>query len=106
MDRRQFLKTVGLASVTARAVSAQIDLWAEAGQILRRISPPRFPDRWCRTSVRRSTARLPGFDVPAWDISCFYFHDALVQTSADNPAVQRADHRTATTRATFSSDCA
>lgn len=35
-----------------------------------------------------------GLDVPAWNISCFYFHDAAVQTSGvDNPALQRADQR-------------
>ncbi|HYT77089.1 MAG TPA: TonB-dependent receptor, partial [Vicinamibacterales bacterium] len=37
---------------------------------------------------------IAGLDVPAWDISCFYFHDAAVQTNgADNPALQRADQR-------------
>jgi TonB dependent receptor len=37
---------------------------------------------------------VAGLDVPAWDISCFYFHDAAVQTSGvDNPALQRADQR-------------
>jgi hypothetical protein len=32
--------------------------------------------------------------VPAWDVSCFYFHDAPVQTNGvDDPAQQRADQR-------------
>jgi hypothetical protein len=35
-----------------------------------------------------------GIDVPAWDVSCFYFHDAAVQTNgADDPVKQRADQR-------------
>ncbi len=38
--------------------------------------------------------KIAGLDVPAWDISCFYFHDAAVQTGGvDNPALQRADQR-------------
>ncbi len=38
--------------------------------------------------------RILGLDVPAWDISCFYFHDAAVQTAgADDPVKQRADAR-------------
>jgi hypothetical protein len=37
---------------------------------------------------------IAGLDVPAWDTSCFYFHDASVQTNGvDNPALQRADQR-------------
>ena len=37
---------------------------------------------------------IAGLDVPAWDTSCFYFHDALVQTNGvDDPAKQRADQR-------------
>jgi len=32
--------------------------------------------------------------VPAWDTSCFYFHDAAVQTNGvDDPVKQRADQR-------------
>ena len=32
--------------------------------------------------------------MPAWDISCFYFHDAAVQTNGvDDPVKQRADQR-------------
>jgi hypothetical protein len=35
-----------------------------------------------------------GLDVPGWNLSCFYFHDAAVQTNgADDPAKQRADQR-------------
>ena len=37
---------------------------------------------------------VAGLDVPAWDVSCFYFHDAPVQTNGvDDPAKQRADQR-------------
>ena len=37
---------------------------------------------------------IGGLDVPGWDISCFYFHDAAVQTGGvDNPSLQRADPR-------------
>jgi hypothetical protein len=37
---------------------------------------------------------IGGLDVPAWDVSCFYFHDASMQTNGvDNPALQRADQR-------------
>jgi len=40
------------------------------------------------------SAGTAGIDVPAWDVSCFYFHDAAVQTSgADDPVKQRADQR-------------
>jgi Carboxypeptidase regulatory-like domain len=42
----------------------------------------------------RVSGGVAGLDVPAWDTSCFYFHDAAVQTAgADNPALQRADQR-------------
>jgi len=37
---------------------------------------------------------IGGLDVPAWDTSCFYFHDAAVQTGGvDDPAKQRTDQR-------------
>ena len=39
---------------------------------------------------------IAGLDpgVPAWDLSCFYFHDAPVQTGGvDDPVKQRADQR-------------
>jgi len=37
---------------------------------------------------------VAGLDVPAWDTSCFYFHDAAVQTNGvDDPVKQRADQR-------------
>ncbi|HEY1305534.1 MAG TPA: carboxypeptidase-like regulatory domain-containing protein [Vicinamibacterales bacterium] len=37
---------------------------------------------------------IAGLDVPGWDVSCFYFHDAAVQTNGvDDPAKQRADTR-------------
>jgi len=37
---------------------------------------------------------VAGLDVPAWDVSCFYFHDAAVQTNGvDDPVKQRADQR-------------
>jgi Carboxypeptidase regulatory-like domain len=35
-----------------------------------------------------------GLDTPAWDTSCFYFHDAAVQTNGvDDPVKQRNDQR-------------
>ena len=38
--------------------------------------------------------KILGLDVPAWDTSCFYFHDAAVQTNGvDDPVKQRADPR-------------
>ena len=38
--------------------------------------------------------KIAGLDVPAWDTSCFYFHDAAVQTDgADDPGKQRNDQR-------------
>ena len=37
---------------------------------------------------------IAGLDVPGWDVSCFYFHDAAVQTNGvDDPSKQRADTR-------------
>jgi hypothetical protein len=37
---------------------------------------------------------IAGLDVPAWDVSKFYFHDAAVQTNGqDDPVKQRADGR-------------
>jgi hypothetical protein len=37
---------------------------------------------------------IAGLDVPGWDVSCFYFHDAAVQTNGvDDPSKQRADQR-------------
>jgi hypothetical protein len=37
---------------------------------------------------------IAGLDSPAWNTSCFYFHDAAVQTNGvDDPAKQRADPR-------------
>jgi len=37
---------------------------------------------------------IAGLDVPAWDISCFYFNDAPVQVNGVvSPALQRADPR-------------
>ncbi len=38
--------------------------------------------------------KILGLDVPAWNVSCFYFHDAAVQTNgADDPVKQRNDQR-------------
>jgi hypothetical protein len=38
--------------------------------------------------------RILGLDVPAWNTSCFYFHDAAVQTNGvDDPVKQRNDQR-------------
>ena len=40
------------------------------------------------------TGGTAGLDVPGWDTSCFYFHDAAVQTNGvDDPVKQRADPR-------------
>jgi carboxypeptidase family protein len=37
---------------------------------------------------------IGGLDVPGWNVSCFYFHDAAVQTNGvDDPALQRVDQR-------------
>jgi hypothetical protein len=39
---------------------------------------------------------VAGLDVPGWNLSCFYFHDAPVQINGvDDPALQRADQRIA-----------
>ena len=41
---------------------------------------------------KKVSGGIAGLDVPAWD-TCFYFHDAPVQTNGvDDPAKQRADH--------------
>jgi hypothetical protein len=38
--------------------------------------------------------QILGLDAPAWNTSCFYFHDAAVQTNGvDDPVKQRADQR-------------
>jgi len=38
--------------------------------------------------------KIAGLDFPAWDVSCFYFHDAQVQTNGiDDPVKQRNDSR-------------
>jgi hypothetical protein len=43
---------------------------------------------------RNSQGKVVGVQVPAWDTSCFYFHDAAVQTNGvDDPKKQRADPR-------------
>ena len=40
------------------------------------------------------TGGIAGLDVPGWDVSCFYFHDAAVQTNGvDDPSKQLADQR-------------
>jgi hypothetical protein len=48
-----------------------------------------------RSSIgERVTGGIAGLDVPGWDVSCFYFHDAAVQTNGvDDPSKQRADAR-------------
>jgi hypothetical protein len=41
-----------------------------------------------------ANGKIIGYQVPAWDTKCFYFHDAAVQTNGvDDPAKQRADSR-------------
>jgi hypothetical protein len=43
---------------------------------------------------KKENGKILGLDAPAWDISCFYFHDAAVQTGGvDDPVKQRADTR-------------
>jgi hypothetical protein len=43
---------------------------------------------------KKVNGQVLGLDVPAWDLSGFYFHDAAVQTGGvDDPAKQRADQR-------------
>src|SRR5439155_2675742 len=43
---------------------------------------------------KKENGKILGLDAPAWDISCFYFHDAAVQTAGvDDPVKQRADTR-------------
>ena len=47
------------------------------------------------SSIGKQTGNsISGLDTPGWDISCFYFHDAAVQTNGvDDPVKQRADQR-------------
>ncbi len=47
------------------------------------------------SNVGQKTSRgIAGLDYPAWDVSCFYFHDSAVQTNGvDDPAKQVADTR-------------
>lgn len=46
------------------------------------------------TIGKKSGRSISGLDTPAWDVSCFYFHDAAVQTGGvDDPVKQRADTR-------------
>ncbi len=43
---------------------------------------------------RVSNGEIAGLDYPAWNLSCFYFHDAAVQTNGvDDPKKQQADSR-------------
>ncbi len=54
---------------------------------------------WSKLKMRAvgskdANGKIIGVQVPAWDTSCFYFHDATVQTNGvDDPAKQRADSR-------------
>lgn len=42
----------------------------------------------------KSGSSIAGLDSAGWDLSCFYFHDAAVQTNGvDDPVKQRADSR-------------
>ena len=47
------------------------------------------------SSIGKQTGgSIAGLDAPGWNVSCFYFHDAAVQTNGvDDPAKQRADQR-------------
>ncbi|HXT69085.1 MAG TPA: TonB-dependent receptor [Vicinamibacterales bacterium] len=43
---------------------------------------------------RKDGNSIAGLDAPGWDINCFYFHDAAVQTNGvDDIVKQRADSR-------------
>ncbi len=43
---------------------------------------------------KKVNGQIAGLDAPAWDVSCFYFHDAAVTTAGtDDPAKQRNDQR-------------
>lgn len=43
---------------------------------------------------RDANGKIIGVEVPGWDTSCFYFHDASVQTNGvDDPKKQRSDPR-------------
>jgi hypothetical protein len=54
---------------------------------------PKDLESFIGRNVTGGTAGLIG-DAPAWNLSCFYFHDAAVQTNGvDDPAKQRADQR-------------
>jgi hypothetical protein len=54
---------------------------------------PKDLESYIGRNVSGGTAGLTG-DAPAWNLSCFYFHDAAVQTNGvDDPAKQRADQR-------------
>ena len=54
---------------------------------------------WSKIQMRSvgskdANGKIIGYEVPAWDTSCFYFHDAAVQTNGvDDPKKQRADSR-------------
>ena len=59
-----------------------------------------YLDGSCSTSAIKSnigdkvSGGVAGLDVPGWDLSCFYFHDATVQTNGvDDQVKQRADTR-------------
>jgi hypothetical protein len=48
-----------------------------------------------KSNIGKTTkGKTEGLDIPAWDVSGFYFHDATVQTNGvDDPAKQRSDPR-------------
>ena len=52
------------------------------------------PKSVLKSDMGGSGNSISGLDSPAWDVSCFYFHDAAVQTNGvDDPVKQRADAR-------------
>jgi hypothetical protein len=56
--------------------------------------PSRDPNEVVSFIGKKVAGGTAGLDVPAWDLSGFYFHDAAVQTNGvDDPVKQRADPR-------------
>jgi hypothetical protein len=56
--------------------------------------PSRNPLDLVSNIGKKISGGVAGLDVPAWDVSGFYFHDAAVQTNGvDDPVKQRNDQR-------------
>jgi polygalacturonase len=82
--RREFLKTVGRAAgigaaalgVRAHAQPTATDLWAEADTILRRITPPSFPDRTFDVTKYGAAANRDAAATDAFRAAIAACHDA------------------------------